>query len=371
MSLRSLFTLAAQHAIAYRDAVDEAAPPRGYAAMREVFDALTPEQGKAESEVIEELVALSTPGLRAMTGPRFFGWVIGASHPAGVAADWLTSAWGQNAGNHEASPAAAAVEAVAAHWLLDLLDLPREASVGFVTGATVANFVCLAAARGAVLRRAGWDVEANGLFGAPPIQVLIGDDAHTSVFSALQFLGLGHDRVVRVATDVQGRMLPAAFTRAMAGANGPAIVIIQAGQLNTGAFDPIEAILPEVRARGAWVHVDGAFGLWARACPATALLASGYELAELLGDRRTQVAADTIRLRLCHRARCGGASPGDDHRGQLPAPGRGRRPRSHPFCPGAVTSCAWVRDLGDDPPSRPRGYRRIGAGTLPARRAVR
>jgi glutamate/tyrosine decarboxylase-like PLP-dependent enzyme len=182
MSVQSLFALAAQHAIAYRDAVDEGAPPRGYATMREVFDAPTPEQGKAESEVIEELVALSAPGLRAMTGPRFFGWVIGASHPAGVAADWLTAAWGQNAGNHEASPAAAATETVAAHWLLDLLDLPREASVGFVTGATVANFVCLAAARGAVLRRAGWDVEASGLFGAPPIQVLIGDDAHTSVF---------------------------------------------------------------------------------------------------------------------------------------------------------------------------------------------
>ena len=156
-----------------------------------------------------------------MTGPRFFGWVIGASHPAGVAADWLTAAWGQNAGNHEASPAAAAAETVAAKWLLDLLDLPREASVGFVTGATVANFVCLAAARGAVLRRAGWDVEANGLFGAPPIHVLIGDDAHTSVFSALQFLGLGHDRVVRVATDAQGRMLPAAFARAIAGCEWP------------------------------------------------------------------------------------------------------------------------------------------------------
>ncbi|HEV8443743.1 MAG TPA: aspartate aminotransferase family protein [Steroidobacteraceae bacterium] len=280
MSLQSLFALAAQHAIAYRDAVGEAAPPRSYAAMRETFDAPTPEQGRAVSEVIEELVALSTPGLRAMTGSRFFGWVIGASHPAGVAADWLTSAWGQNAGNHEASPAAAAAETAAAKWLLDLLDLPREASVGFVTGATVANFVCLAAARGAVLRRAGWDVEANGLFGAPPIPVLIGDDAHTSVFSALQFLGLGHDRVVRVATDAQGRMLPAAFAHAIAGTNGPAIVITQAGQLNTGAFDPIEAILPAARERGAWVHVDGAFGLWARASAATAHLASGYELAD-------------------------------------------------------------------------------------------
>jgi glutamate/tyrosine decarboxylase-like PLP-dependent enzyme len=280
MSVQYLFALAAQSATAYRDAVGEAASPCHYAAMRKGFDAPTPEQGKAASEVIEELVTLSTPGLRAMTGPRFFGWVIGASHPAGVAADWLTSAWGQNAGNHEASPAAAAAEVVAAKWLLDLLELPREASVGFVTGATVANFVCIAAARGEVLRRAGWDVEADGLFGAPQILVLIGDDAHTSVFSALQFLGLGRDRVVRVATDAEGRMLPAAFTRALAGGNGPTIVITQAGQINTGAFDPIEAILPEARAHDAWVHVDGAFGLWARACAGTAHLASGYELAD-------------------------------------------------------------------------------------------
>jgi glutamate/tyrosine decarboxylase-like PLP-dependent enzyme len=291
MSFQSLFALAAQHASAYLDAVGDASPLRGYAAMHRAFDAPTPKLGKAASEVIEELVTLSTPGLRAMTGPRFFGWVIGASHPAGVAADWLTFAWGQNAGNREASPAAAAAEAVAAEWLLDLLDLPRDASVGFVTGATVANFVCLAAARGAVLRRPGWDVEANGLFSAPPIQVLIGDDAHTSVFSALQFLGLGHDRVVRVATDTQGRMLPAAFTRAMASPNGPIIVIIQAGQLNTGAFDPIEAIIPEVRARDAWVHVDGAFGLWARACGATAQFGVRLRAGGFVGGRRAQMAA--------------------------------------------------------------------------------
>jgi hypothetical protein len=157
MSLETLFALAAQHAKTYRDAAGEA-PPHGYAAMRKVFDAPTPEQDWEASEVIEELVALSTPGLRAMTGPRFFGWVIGASHPVG-AANWLTSAW-VYAGNHEASPAAA-VEAVAAKWLLDLLELPHEASVGFATGVTVANFVCLAAARSEVLRLAGWDVVAH------------------------------------------------------------------------------------------------------------------------------------------------------------------------------------------------------------------
>ncbi|HEY2617582.1 MAG TPA: aminotransferase class V-fold PLP-dependent enzyme [Acetobacteraceae bacterium] len=277
---QALFAQAAQHAAEYRRTVGAAAPPLSYAAMRAAFDAPTPEHGMPAAEVIEDLVARSAPGLRAMTGPRFFGWVIGASHPVGVAADWLTAAWGQNAGNHEASPAAAAAETVAAKWLLDLLDLPRDASVGFVTGATIASFVCLAAARGAVLRRVGWNVEADGLFGAPPIYVLIGDDAHTSVFSALQFLGLGHDRVVRIATDAQGRMLNADVAQAIAACAGPAIIVAQAGQLNTGAFDPISEIVPLARQCGAWVHVDGAFGLWARACQAKAHLAAGFEAAD-------------------------------------------------------------------------------------------
>jgi len=277
---RSLFERAALFAADYRDAVGHAAAALPYADTRLAFDMPTPQSGACAADVIDDLVMRSTPGLRAMTGPRFFGWVIGASHPVGVAADWLTAAWGQNAGNHEASPAAAAAETVAAKWLLDLLDLPREASVGFVTGATVANFVCLAAARGAVLRRVGWNVEANGLFGAPPIHVLIGDDAHASVFSALQFLGLGHDRVLRIETDAQGRMLTAPFVRAITSCEGPTIVIAQAGQLNTGDFDPIDTILTEARRRNAWVHVDGAFGLWARACPATAHLAAGFEGAD-------------------------------------------------------------------------------------------
>lgn len=279
MTLEALFAQAARHAAEYRRMVGEAAAPLPYATMRAAFDAPTPEHGTPARAVIEDLVTRSAPGLRAMTGPRFYGWVIGASHPAGVAADWLTAAWGQNAGNHEASPAAAAAETVAAKWLLDLLDLPRDASVGFVTGATVANFVCLAAARGAVLRRTGWNVDADGLFGAPPIRVLIGDDAHTSVFSALQFLGLGHSRVVRIATDAQGRLLPADFAHAIGACDGPTIVIAQAGQLNTGAFDPIADIVPAARARGAWVHVDGAFGLWARASGATAHLAAGFDAA--------------------------------------------------------------------------------------------
>src|SRR5690606_37898111 len=150
-----------------------------------------------------------------------------------------------------------------------------ECSVGFVTGATVANFTCLAAARGAVLSKAGWDADANGLFGAPPITVLIGAEAHATVFSALQFLGLGHDRVVRVATDDQGRMLPDAFASAIAAVEGPVIVILQAGQINTGAFDPFEAIVPLAHRHGAWVHVDGAFGLWAQAAPRRRHLSAG------------------------------------------------------------------------------------------------
>jgi glutamate/tyrosine decarboxylase-like PLP-dependent enzyme len=280
--LSDLFEMVAVEAAHFRANIAEKPqrPDHTYAQALSTFDAPTPETGTPATAVIDELIERATPGLHAMTGPRFFGWVIGASHPVGVAADWLTSAWGQNVGNLAATPAAAAAEAVAARWLVDILDLPREASVGFVTGATVANFVCLAAARGEVLRRVGWDVERDGLFGAPPIQVILGEDAHTTVFSALQFLGLGHDRVTRVATDDQGRMQISAFEAALAHRKGPIIVITQAGQINTGAFDDHRRIVAEARACGAWVHVDGAFGLWARACPSRANLGIGIEDAD-------------------------------------------------------------------------------------------
>ncbi len=273
---------AAQHALHFRNGLAEAPqrPELSYAQMLQRFSAPLPELGHAPAEVIDQLAHLAAPGLNAMAGPRFFGWVIGGSHPLGVAADWLTAAWGQNAGNHLASPAAAACEAVAAGWLLDLLDLPRQASVGFVTGATMANFVCLAAARGELLRRVGWDADAQGLFGAPAIQVLIGDDAHTTVFSALQFLGLGHQRVLRLPTTEAGVIQPGALELALQTASGPLLVILQAGQINTGAFDDFSRLIPLAQAKGAWVHVDGAFGLWARACPARAALAAGVQLAD-------------------------------------------------------------------------------------------
>lgn len=270
---------AAEHAIRYRSELANRPqrPLHGYPDALATFDGPLPETGEPSETVIDELAARAEPGLNATTGSRFFGWVIGGSHEVGVAADWLTSAWGQNAGNHHAMPSAAAAEMVAARWLLELLDLPRESSVGFVTGATVANFVCLAAARGEVLRRVGWDVEANGLFGAPPISVLIGDDAHTTVFSALQFLGLGHDRLIRVATDSQGRMLPDDFARRAAEVQGPAIAILQAGQINTGAFDPFTELVPTARQIGAWVHIDGAFGCWARASASLSHFAEGLD----------------------------------------------------------------------------------------------
>jgi glutamate/tyrosine decarboxylase-like PLP-dependent enzyme len=278
---------AARRAIDYRQAV--AQPPRpgctraGTATYSEIlaaFERPTPEQGDVGDRIIDELVERATPGIQPSAGPRFFGWVIGGSHPTGVAADWLTAAWGQNAGNLIAAPAASAVEAVSAVWLLDLLGLPADASVGFVTGATVANFVCLAAARGEVLRRVGWDVEADGLFGAPPVTVVIGADAHATVYSALKYLGLGARRVRTVATDDAGRIDPSDFAVALKAAPGPVVAIAQAGQINTGACDPFLAIAPLAREHGAWLHVDGAFGLWAQVSPRLSHLTAGVEQAD-------------------------------------------------------------------------------------------
>lgn len=282
MDIAALFAQAAQEAARFRTGSAERRhrPERMYAASVEAFSDMLPERGVPADAVIVELVGKAEPGLHAMTGPRFHGWVIGGSHPVGVAADMLTSAWGQNAGNHMATPSAAAAELVAGRWLIELLGLPQSASVGFVTGATLANFTCLAAARSAVLEKAGWDADRQGLFGAPPVNVIIGDDAHTTVFSALQFLGLGHDRVIRVPADDQGRVDAAECLRVLDGLEGPTIVILQAGQINTGAFDDFAAIIPAARARGAWVHIDGAFGLWAQVTDSHRHLCRGVECAD-------------------------------------------------------------------------------------------
>ncbi|MCX7384479.1 MAG: aminotransferase class V-fold PLP-dependent enzyme [Alphaproteobacteria bacterium] len=277
-----LFARAAVLAAEFRRGIATARqrPEHAYAAAVPDWEGPTPETGQPAEAVLEELVARAGPGLHASTGPRFFGWVIGGSHPAGVAADWMTSAWGQNVGNHQAAPAASAAELVSGKWLVDILGLPEGCSVGFVTGATMANLVGMAAGRSEVLRRVGWDVEADGLFGAPPIRVVVGEDIHVSALSALQFLGLGHSRVIKVATDGEGRMIPAALAAALEAGSGPAIVMLQAGQINTGACDPFPDLIPIARAHGAWVHVDGAFGLWAKAAPERAALAVGVEDAD-------------------------------------------------------------------------------------------
>lgn len=279
---RRLLARAVDHALDYRTEVGRKAarPELGYHEMRERASAPLPETGMDAGLMLDELAELATPGLMPTIGPRFFAWVMGASHPAGVAADWLVSAWGQNAGYQSTAPAAAAIEEIAERWLLEILDLPRESAIGFGTGATVANGTCLAAARTGVLLEAGWDPDADGLFGAPPVHVLIGADAHSSLFSSLQLIGFGRKRVITVATDGEGRMLPAALETAFAGLTGPKIVIAQAGQINTGSYDPFRDIVAIGKANGAWVHVDGAFGLWARATPSLKHLTDGIEGAD-------------------------------------------------------------------------------------------
>jgi len=202
---------------------------------------------------------------------RGFGFVIGGALPGALGANWLASAWDQNAGLFAATPISATLEEVSLRWLLDALALPAGCGGAFVTGATVANFTALAAARHAVLARAGWDVEAQGLFGAPPIQVVVGEEAHPSVFKSLGMLGMGRERVVRVPVDGEGRMLAGALPELGA----PSIVCVQAGNVNTGSFDPVPEVCRRAHAAGAWVHVDGAFGLWAAASPRHAHLVAG------------------------------------------------------------------------------------------------
>lgn len=281
-NLEQLFAQVAGYAATRRagDVDRRHAPAASYEEQVQRFALDLSRDGASPDEVIRELIELTEPGLAAITAPRFFGWVMGGSNPTGVAADWLTSVWGQNAGNHQATPSAAAVEQAAATALLDLLDLPRGSSVGFVTGATMASFTCLAAARSEVLKRAGWNLEADGMSGSPEITVILGAEAHSTIFSGLKYLGFGERRLVRVDVDANGGMLADAAVSAIAKASGPVIVIAQAGHINSGAFDPFEAIAKACRAKGAWLHIDGAFGLWARATETHRNITAGIDLAD-------------------------------------------------------------------------------------------
>jgi glutamate/tyrosine decarboxylase-like PLP-dependent enzyme len=230
----------------------------------------------APQRVLAELDELVTPATMAMAGPRFFGFVIGGSLPAALAANWLAGAWDQNTGMYSVTPGVAHLEQVVLRWLNDLFGLPEATTGAFVTGATMANFSALAAARHTVLERAGWNVEADGLFGAPPVTVVVGEEVHITVLKALGMLGLGRNRVVRVPADEQGRMRSQELPRIA----GPTIVCTQAGNVNSGAFDPVAQICERAQEAGAWVHVDGAFGLWAKASPRYAHLVQGVEQAD-------------------------------------------------------------------------------------------
>jgi glutamate/tyrosine decarboxylase-like PLP-dependent enzyme len=248
--------------------------------LRAALGGPLPERGEDPLATVERLARAADPGLVGMAGPRYFGFVIGGHVPAALAADWLTSTWDQNATLYVSAPSNSVAEEAASGWLLEILQLPRAASVGFTTGCMMANFTALAAARHAVLARRGWDVETRGLFGAPEIDVVVGAEAHATIHAALQMLGLGRERVKKVPTDGQGRMEADALRNVLKDCHGPLIVCAQAGNVNTGSFDPLDEIAGAVREHEGWLHVDGAFGLWASASPALAHLTRGAERAD-------------------------------------------------------------------------------------------
>ena len=235
-----------------------------------------PRKGLPASDIVARLDEIGVQGVVASAGPRYFGFVTGGALPASLAASWLATAWDQNAFSEVSSPVGAAVEQVAMRWVIEALDLPADAGTAFVTGATMANFAALAAARRAVLLAHGHDVDRHGLHGAPEITVVVGEHAHATLFKALGMLGLGRDRVSRVPVDDQGRMR----ADALPDLDGPAIVCTQAGNVNSGAFDPVGAVCDAARKDDVWVHVDGAFGLWARASSRFGDLAAGVERAD-------------------------------------------------------------------------------------------
>ena len=278
MTISQLLADAAERGARYLDSLPDrpVIPAGGAVEALSAFDQPFPARPSEPAAVLRQLDDIGSPATVATAGGRYFGFVIGGSLPAALAANVLAAAWDQHAGLVVSSPVAAAIESVALRWLLDALSLPAGCAAGFVTGATMANFTCLAAARHALLQRAGWDVEARGLFGAPELTVVVGDEVHVSALKALSLLGLGRDRVIRVPTDAQGRMQ----AKLLPPLNDRTILCLQAGNVNTGNFDPIAELTARARAARAWVHVDGAFGIWAVAAPARASLIAGVEHAD-------------------------------------------------------------------------------------------
>jgi glutamate/tyrosine decarboxylase-like PLP-dependent enzyme len=279
---RTALMRAAEHAFAWLDGLDgrSVATTATLEEMRARLGRPLAARGVPATQVIDDLVADVEGGILGSQNGRFFAWVIGGGTPAAMAADWLTTVWDQNAGIHACGPAASVVEEVAAGWLRDLFEMPQATSVGFTTGTQMAHMTCLAAARHALLRDRGWDVERKGLAGAPPIRILANAERHGSVDRAVRFLGIGSDSIVSLAVDDDGRVTPQTLAAALAASPDPAVVVLQAGELNRAAFDPFETLAPMARAAGAWTHVDGAFGLWAKTSAAYRDLARGLELCD-------------------------------------------------------------------------------------------
>ena len=276
MKWTSALDAASAHAASYLGSIADrqVVAPASAEDLRQLFAAPMPAAGEDPVAILDRLAHGATVGTMATQGPRYFGFVIGGGVPAAVGADWLVSAWDQNAGVYALSPLVSVIEERVGEWLRELLALPSDASVGFVTGCQMANFTSLAVARHHVLARAGWDAEADGLFGAPSIDVVVSDESHYTIFNALRYLGLGSARVRRVPTDDQGRMRADALAEMLPQTTGPCIVTAQAGNVNTGAFDPLGPIADACEKRGAWLHVDGAFGLWALASSTRSHLAA-------------------------------------------------------------------------------------------------
>jgi len=264
-------------AIEYLDSLDSRPvwPRAGYEQMRDALGGPLPRAPSDPVDVLTELARKADPGLAGIPGGRFFGFVIGGELPAALGADWLTGVWDQNAGLNSLTPAAAAAETVAGQWIVEALGLPDGTTAGFVTGAMMANFACLSAARHAVLAREGWDVNRRGLIGAPPVRVAVGRDRHDTIDLAVRYLGLGQEAVVEVDSDDQGRLRPDSLAALLDRGAGPVVVCLQAGEVHTGAFDPFGEAVEVARRHGAWVHVDGAFGLWAAASARFDHLTSG------------------------------------------------------------------------------------------------
>jgi len=271
--VKELLLETAERAAQYLGGLDSrGVAPSGEAVARlQALDGSLPQKSSDPFEVLALLDAVGSPATVASAGGRYFGFVIGGSLPAALAANWLAGAWDQNSAMQVMSPVAAKLEEIALAWMLDLLGLPSGSAGGFVTGTTMANFTALAAARSALLQRAGWNVEEDGLFGAPAIQVVVGDEVHVSLLKALSMLGLGRARVTRVPADGQGRMKP----DALPSLSERTLVCVQAGNVNSGAFDPAGEICARAHNAGAWVHVDGAFGYWAAVSPGYAPLLAG------------------------------------------------------------------------------------------------